>query len=63
MIDHAPSATVQGKELIKPSSTSYDPSDGTDIETTAPSVPRSQSRMWSMVALAADATRWKGRAP
>src|SRR5690606_31685289 len=55
-ISHSPPEQVHGKEDTSPSGTPYDPSEQTAIDTQSPSdVPRNQSRMCPMAALAADA--------
>src|ERR671929_875649 len=55
-IEYSPSLHVHGNEEINPSGTPYEPSLGTAIDTHSPSgVPCTQSRTWSIAALAAEA--------
>jgi len=54
---HSPPEQVHGRPTIRPSGMPYSPFDGTPIDTQSPAgVPSTQSRMWSMAALAAEAT-------
>src|SRR4029079_2920295 len=55
-ISQLPSLVVTGKDEIRPSGTSYEPSETTAIDSQSPSAePFSQSRVWSIVAAAAEA--------
>ena len=55
-ISQLPLLVVTGKEEIRPSGTPYEPSEQTAIDSQLPSgLPPSQSRVWSIVADAADA--------
>src|SRR6478736_9864016 len=60
---HSPLTDVAGKPLTRPSGTPYEPSDArpTDTQVSA-GVPSTQSRTWSMAALAAEAAEDAPRA-
>ena len=54
-IVYSPFSVVTGKPNITPSGMPYEPSDGMPIVVHLPFVPSTQSRTWSIAALAADA--------
>ena len=62
-IDQSPPDVVTGNDEIRPSSTPYEPSETTAIDTQSPSAePKSQSRAASIVAEAAEAADDEPRA-